>query len=135
MARPTKYKPEFAKQLPSMFDNGESVVEVCVALGIRKDTFYNWCKKYPKFSDAYKEGLERSEAWWQRLGRAGALGSQKINPTTWIFNMKNRFKWTDRTEVSQTGDVTIREDKTEKIKALTDEQLLKLESTLNEVGL
>jgi len=85
-------------QIPDMFSNGESLVEVAVALGMCKDTFHELRKEYPEFSVAVKKGIEKSEAWWSKLGRGGAAGAMKINPATWIFNMKNRFKWTDRVE-------------------------------------
>lgn len=107
MPNKTKYSKEIAEKLPDMFANGESVVEVCVSLGINRDTFYDWCDKHKEFKQAYEQGLLLSQAWWERLGRAGSLGSQKINPATWIFNMKNRFKWTDRNQVETTGDVKV----------------------------
>jgi len=98
--RPTKYSLKLCELLPAMFANGESVLEVCAELGIHKDTFFEWVKKYPDFSDSYKKGLELSEAWWTRLGRIGSTGKLSIQPATWIFNMKNRFKWTDRQELN-----------------------------------
>jgi hypothetical protein len=116
--RPTKYSPKLCELLPAMFANGESVVEVCAELGIHKDTFFQWVKEYPDFSDSYKKGQELSEAWWTKVGRMGSLGKAKIQPATWIFNMKNRFKWTDRQDMNVTGnmDITI-----EKPDFLTDE--------------
>jgi hypothetical protein len=98
--RPTKYSPKLCKLLPYLFSNGESVTEVCVHLDITKETFFQWVKQYQAFSDSYKKGLELSEAWWTRLGRLGSIGEEKIQPATWIFNMKNRFKWTDRQELN-----------------------------------
>ena len=103
--RPTKYNAKLCALLPAMFANGESVPEVCADLGIHKDTFFEWVKTYKEFSDSYKKGLELSEAWWTKLGRAGATGKAKIQPATWIFNMKNRFKWTDRVEQVVTATV------------------------------
>lgn len=103
--RPTKYSVALAEALPDMFVNGESVAEVCDALDISKDTFYAWVKKHRRFSDAYKKGLQKSEAWWCRLGRAGARGQVKIQPATWVFNMKNRFGWTDRIEQQHSGEI------------------------------
>lgn len=97
---PTKYDPSFAEMLPDLFSEGESVVEVCVVLGIHKDTFYDWCAKYKEFSDAYAVGLMKSEAWWQKLGRAGAAGARRVNPPMWRMNMMNRFKWSDRIDMS-----------------------------------
>ena len=93
-----KYKPEYADQLPMMFANGESVAEVCLQLGITRRAFYDWVEKYPEFSEAYSEGKLYSESWWNKLGRAGAAGKVDIQPTVWIFNMKNRFGWVDRIE-------------------------------------
>ena len=107
IGRPTKYSKNLCKKLPEMFKNGESVVEVCAALGIWKDTFYNWVKEHPDFSDSYKKGLELSEAWWLKLGRAGSAGKTRIQPATWIFNMKNRFKWTDRQETNISGGLQL----------------------------
>ena len=103
--RPTKYNAKLCALLPSMFANGESIAEVCAELGITRETFHQWVNLYPDFSDSYKKGLELSEAWWTKLGRAGATGKAKIQPATWIFNMKNRFKWTDRVEQVVTATV------------------------------
>jgi sugar phosphate isomerase/epimerase len=96
--RPTKYSPKLCELLPAMFANGESVAEVCAELGIVKDTFYNWIDQYKDFSNSYKKGLELSLAWWSKIGRLGSIGKVKINPATWIFNMKNRHGWADRVE-------------------------------------
>jgi hypothetical protein len=61
---------------------------------------------YKDFSDSYKKGQELSEAWWTKMGRAGSVGKAKIQPAMWIFNMKNRFKWTDRQDMNISGDMT-----------------------------
>ena len=98
LGRPVKYDPKWPERLPQMFSQGESVPEVAAQLGICKDTFYEYCKQYPAFSDAYKLGRDISEAWWTRLGRLGAAGRVNVQPATWIFNMKNRFAWKDRHE-------------------------------------
>jgi hypothetical protein len=107
VGRPTRYQQRFATELAVMFTNGESVAEVCVLLGICKQTFYTWCDTHPEFLDAYKKGQELSEAWWHKIGRANATGRMRGSAATWIFNMKNRFNWTDRTEVK--SDVNVRE--------------------------
>lgn len=102
MGRPQEYTKEradeLAETLAEMFRNGESLAEVCAEIGCCKETFYKMCDISEDFSYAYKKGLELSEAWWIKLGRAGSTGQAKIQPATWIFNMKNRFRWTDRNE-------------------------------------
>ena len=71
--RPKEFTQEWIDDhidsIPAMFENGESIVEVAVELGMCKDTFYELKKEYPEFSDAVKKGLVRSEAWWSKLGR------------------------------------------------------------------
>ena len=121
--RPTKYNKALCKLLPDMFSGGESVAEVCASLEITKDTFYRWVKEHSEFSDAYKKGLTLSEAWWAKLGRDGAQDKDRIQPATWIFNMKNRFKWTDREEHEITAEVKTANP--EQIRSAIEEALAK----------
>ena len=100
MGRPTKYDPSLCEILPDLFREGASIAEVCVKIGITKDTFYRWKTEYPDFSDAVKAGEAISESWWTDIGMQGMLGNRPVNPTLWIFNMKNRFHWTDKHEVT-----------------------------------
>lgn len=96
-----------ATQLPQRFWEGESVAEVCAELGICKHSFYKACDISPSFLHSYKKGLDLSEAWWCRLGREGAAGRADIQPTTWIFNMKNRHNWVDKKEVDVSGGFNV----------------------------
>jgi hypothetical protein len=104
---PTKYRAEMCDRLPEMFSEGQSVCEVCGELGISKETFYRWVEQYPAFCDAYKRGLALSQQWWEKAGRAGAIGKIPIQPAVWIYNMKNRFRtdWQDRAEIQHSGTV------------------------------
>lgn len=103
MGTPRKYTQEITDNLPSMFAAGESVAEVCQQIGVSRRAFYDWVEKYPEFAEAYECGRLASEAWWNKLGRAGAAGKVDIQPTVWIFNMKNRFDWRDKTENNHTS--------------------------------
>jgi orotate phosphoribosyltransferase-like protein len=105
--RPTKYSKEYAERLPYLFREGMSIYEVAAELGISIDTYYAWKKKHKEFSEANKKGVALSQAWWEELGRQGAAGRTSINPATWIFNMKNRFKWTDRVEQDVKGGIQL----------------------------
>jgi len=95
-----KYKPEYVDQLPDMFKTGEDVSEVCAVFKISRQTFYDWIKKYPEFKTAYALGKTYSESWWNRLGRAGAAGKADINPSVWLANMKNKFDWKEKSELT-----------------------------------
>lgn len=113
MARPTKYNKEILPLMLEKFKEGASVCEICADLDISRETFYNWTKQYPEFLDTYKKGLEYSQAWWEKIGKAGTVGKLNINPTMWIYNMKNRFReeWHDRYTHEHTGQIVFKVDK------------------------
>lgn len=90
----------------SEYAEGASDVEVRVLLrkfrrkaSLSNDLWRRWMAEEPEFSETVKEGRAASERWWLRLGRGMAAGKIPGNPTTWIFNMKNRFAWADRQEI------------------------------------
>ena len=97
---PSKYKEEYPDMLIQHMSQGFSFESfgaspVCV----HKDTLYQWLKKHQNFADAKKRAELESLKFWEDLGIKGAKGVYKnFNATSWIFNMKNRFKWRDRTE-------------------------------------
>lgn len=98
--RPSKYKPEYCEKLINYMAKGMSFDTFGPEVGVWTSTLYYWVDKYPEFSDAKKEGEKRSYRYWQLLGMQLATGKMKGNAAVWIFNMKNRFKWTDRFEHS-----------------------------------
>lgn len=100
----TKYNDEFCDVVIQEMSNGASIEEVAATLGITKDTFYQWVKRYKDFSDAKKIGEEKSKAWWMKQGRGGLWAdsqqeTKKINAVLWYMNMKNRFGWSDKHQV------------------------------------
>ena len=56
--RPEKYTKKYADKIapsvPAMFENGESIAEVCVALGCSRDSCYKKKDISLKFSDSVK---------------------------------------------------------------------------------
>lgn len=85
---------------------GASDVELKVTAlgGISNDLWYRLIDEEPEFSETVKQCTLLCETWWARLGREGAASKTDINPTVWIFNMKNRFGWKDKQELSGDKD-------------------------------
>jgi hypothetical protein len=106
MARPTKYKPSMCKVVIDLMQEGASQQEVLAVLDISNDTFYRWKKENEEFSETIKRGVQLSQGWWERQGRV-SLKDREFNYTGWYMNMKNRFKWADKQEVKQEGNITI----------------------------
>lgn len=101
MARPTKYKTEMCEQVIDHMAKGFSKEATAAHIGICEDTLYDWIKTNPKFSEAIKEGSLKSRLWWEKTGMGGMLGKLPgFSASTWIFNMKNRHGWADKTEIS-----------------------------------
>lgn len=91
---------------------GASKAEMALELDIDYTTFLAWQEKHEEFSKAVKRAEQNSKGWWERLGRQATIGEvEGFNPTSFIFNMKNRFKedWKDRHDVnheSENGSMT-----------------------------
>lgn len=94
--RPSKYRKEYCELLVSHMEGGLSFESFAAEVGVIPDTLYEWVKKHPEFSDAKKRGWALSQLFWEKIGIAGATGRIRgFNAASWIFNMKNRFKWRD----------------------------------------
>lgn len=97
VGRPTKYNLSMGEKAIELMAEGASKIEVAVGLGISRETLYDYCNKYPEFSDAIKKGESLSEGWWTRQGRIN-LHNRDFNTGLWFINMKNRFGWRDKIE-------------------------------------
>ena len=106
MGRPTKYKKEMCETVIELMREGASQEEVIGSLDISKDTYYRWKEEHEEFSDAIKRGVRLSQTWWERQGRI-SLKDREFNYTGWYMNMKNRFRWADKQEVKNEGNITI----------------------------
>ena len=97
--RPTDYKSEYCEMLIEHMKGGLSFEAFGAVADCAEDTLYEWKKVHPEFSEAYKKGLSYSLMHWEEMGHDMTLAGQG-NSATWIFNMKNRFKWKDRHDVT-----------------------------------
>jgi hypothetical protein len=86
--------------------DGKTLVGMADELNINRETLNEWMKIHPEFSDAVKEGLRKSQAWWEDQGRIATFGGvDGFNATSYIFQMKNRFRadWNDTVKADLTS--------------------------------
>ncbi len=76
---------------------GGSAVEVRCLLGIAQSAWETLLEDSDDFRLTEKKRQALCEVWWERQGRRMTTEGQG-NATVWIFNMKNRFGWRDKTE-------------------------------------
>ena len=88
---------DWPKVLIAEYKDGASDVEVCDALGMSKADFDRKYKDDELFKELVDIGRLASTAWWYRFGRKNLLNKQ-ANTTLWMFNMKNRFGWAEKSE-------------------------------------
>lgn len=80
--------------------DGGSDVEMRALLGISQDAWETLLNDSKEFSVTIKEARDLCQVWWERIGRSMVTGEIQGNATSWIFNMKNRFKWRDATDLN-----------------------------------
>lgn len=113
---------EWKEAILDAYKNGASDIEIKALIYDWKGHFSNdlwdrWLEEEKEFSEIIKKGRELCQAWWEKKGRTN-LDNQKFSYTGWYMNMKNRFKWKDR------HDITTDEDKlTINQVNLTDDQV------------
>lgn len=104
--RPSLYDPSFCGVVVDAGGEGKTLAEMAAAIGVTRETVRDWVSKHPEFSCAVKEGLDRAQAWWEDKGRQATFGGvDGFNATSYIFQMKNRFKedWSDVSKTEFSG--------------------------------
>jgi hypothetical protein len=77
--RPSKYDSSMCSTVISCMSKGYIVEEVCSEIGIHRDTFFEWVKIYPDFSDCYKKGKAGFIAFWAKIYKKVMMGVP-LNP-------------------------------------------------------
>lgn len=107
-----------------MGKEGCSDVEIRAELGISDDLWYRWIEEDEEFSRTAKKAKAACHAKWEQFGRKMSFGQVEGNPTTWIFNMKNRFGWRDKQDIDMNARVAVTDLSDEDL----DRRLKELES-------
>lgn len=80
---------------------------MCEALKITYNEFDKRSKHDEVFSTLVDYGRLSAKAWWYKLGREGARGNKNFNFQAWYAYMKNRFGWTDKSEITSADNKPI----------------------------
>lgn len=105
--RPSKYDPAFCETVLNIGAEGGTLAAMAEACDIDRATLNEWLDRHEEFSRAVKRGLQKAQVLWEGKGMKATFGEvPNFNPTSYIFNMKNRFKddWRDKVETEHTGD-------------------------------
>lgn len=113
VGRPSKYRPEYCDMVVEHMSEGASLTSFAAEIDVSRETISEWSRVHPEFSVAVKKGKAKCSAWWERLGRTGAMGGD-VNPTLVIFGLKNMSPddWRDKQEleVNQKSEIKVLTD-------------------------
>lgn len=131
MARPTKYKQEYAEQSRKLCLLGATDAELAEFFEVEESTLNNWKHAHPEFMESIKKGKSQADAdvadrLYQRamgfehpdVHVSNFQGNVTLTPirkvyapdtTAAIFWLKNRkpAEWRDKQDVEHTGSVEI----------------------------
>lgn len=95
------FLPEYCDKLVEVMGKGFSFEAFCGSIDISRKLGYLWLKAHPEFAEAKEIAGEANRYFWEREGIVGLQGNKDghLNSSVWIFNMKNRHGWRDRTEI------------------------------------
>lgn len=130
VGRPSKYKKEYCQMLIDHMSKGFSYESFSTVVKAQRATLYNW-EKNPEFLDAKEKATDLCMLYWEEIGLAGTVGKlRNFQTAMWIFNMKNRFFWSDSTDRNLSMQEKAAENKThEQLKAIDRKALINLVKT------
>jgi len=117
--RPTKYDESWPDRVKNAMKGGDTVELFCLKNDIHYDTFYEWVKKYPEFSEAYSAGNKFAEGFWQGYC-IGNLENKNLNVGAFKLLMFNCFGWSDKKDVQQKTEVSISEETQRKVREVLE---------------
>lgn len=103
---PTTYKSEYCEKLIEHMSNGYSYESFAGVISSSRAVLYKWEKAHPEFVDAKKKAIDKCLLFWEKIGIENLFGvkGSYFNVGIWVFNMKNRFGWSDSKNILISND-------------------------------
>lgn len=90
-------KKSWATQVVDMYSEGCSDAEVAASLRVPIREYYKQIEDNPTFKQLVEYGRTLSQAFWEKQARKN-IGNKQFNTPLWVFYMKNKFAWAEKTE-------------------------------------
>lgn len=109
MARPTKYRKQYCKDVVELGKMGLSKLEMAHELGTTRMSFNRWERAHPEFKEAVEEAVEAGQAYWEGFMRRAVVGQEEgVNTRLLETYMRNRFEdWNTATKQEKTVNEVI----------------------------
>ena len=96
--RPTVMTQEVIAKLEYGFMKGLTDLECCLYADISKDALYDYCNKYPEFSDR-KEELKKNPSVKAKLNVTEAIEQGDVDLSKWYLERKNKDEFSLKQEI------------------------------------
>jgi hypothetical protein len=95
---PTGWKEKLTK----LGKQGKGIESFYLALGISHSTFYRMLERDEEFRDEINKIKHLALEHWSDIGYSLATGELSGNGSVYAFMMKNRFNWSDKSQIDHT---------------------------------
>ena len=110
VGRPTDYRPEHCELVIQLGQEGKSHAQISAALGVSRQTLYDWQAAHPEFLDAIKYARDLAQAWFENIGQINMVApTQGFSASLWAKQVSCRFAddYTDKQKVEQSGATSL----------------------------
>lgn len=100
VGQPTKYNPEIVQKTKELIELGLNYQDVCDTLGISRETFSQWQKKYPEYSDTVRIANVKVKEVSLKSLRVGEMKDWKA--AAWRLERRWPDEYKERKEIETT---------------------------------
>ena len=100
VGRPSLYDPIYCDELIDHMALGFSFESFAGKISVAESTINLWQNEHKEFSEAHQIGKSKMRMFWEELGIVGTTEGKNFNASAWKFNMQNKLKWREKTDVT-----------------------------------